>query len=121
MTSASRRRATVIALSGVAAALAVAGGFAAFGPRAPTALPVAMPDPHPVVTVKVITNPPGASVYDGTRLVGVTPGSFLFPRIRGNVNLTFQLEGHLSGTRSIYLPAAPLDRPLEVTLNLAPR
>jgi serine/threonine-protein kinase len=67
----------------------------------------AKPQPPQMATVKVASDPPGASIYDGADLLGVAPASLLLPRSRGGVNLTLKLTGYTPQTQGVDLSKDP--------------
>ena len=65
------------------------------------------PQPPAMASVKVTSDPPGASIFDGADLLGVAPASLLLPRSRGGVNLTLRLAGYTPQTQSVDLSKDP--------------
>lgn len=102
-------------------------GEAPARPRGPTAetdgLPAspaqAPPVPSPVhrnATVRVETEPAGASVYNGETLLGLTPATLILPREA--VNLTLRLEGFQPVTQGVDLGNAAPDEATVVKVAL---
>jgi len=46
------------------------------------------------LTFKIVSNPVGASVYEGSRLLGVTPYDYLAPADNDKITLYARLEGY---------------------------
>ncbi|MBI5549106.1 MAG: protein kinase [Deltaproteobacteria bacterium] len=136
-----RRRRLRLAVGGGAAVLAC--GFIGVAAKAllstsptamvlaPPAALVATPAPVPVaasaemaparpprsVAVRAETIPPGAQIYRGAELLGVTPADLLLGR--EIVNLTFKREGFQAVTKGVDLAQVPDGEPFRIKLELA--
>jgi serine/threonine-protein kinase len=120
--------AALIALAGVAGAVGIGSQY--LSASQPTVPPEnAEPPPAPVVTPPVATSfqlslestPPGATVYDGERAIGLTPVQF--PVVRADTRerpktFTLRLEGHQPYT--VIQGDSPADVRIMATMIAAP-
>src|SRR5690606_24513266 len=60
-------------------------------PPEPAPPPPALP---PLATLHLVSSPPGARIYEGARMLGITPLDIDLPRENQTIELIAELEGH---------------------------